>query len=62
MNFGKYKTRQQMADELGMSRITFWRRLKDVGLGYFKGLLSPKQQIEIVKALTNKDDKLIKKI
>lgn len=47
----KAKTKSEMANELGMSRATFYRRIKEKKLELPKGLLSPKIQKEILKTL-----------
>jgi predicted DNA-binding protein (UPF0251 family) len=60
MNTEKFKTKQQLADELGMSRSTFWRRLQNTPFTCIKGLISPAQQTEIVKTLEQKDSEIIK--
>lgn len=43
----KHLTRGQMAASLGMSRTTFYRRMKNFPLKYTGDLLSPAQQAEI---------------
>jgi DNA-directed RNA polymerase specialized sigma54-like protein len=44
MNKLKVKTRQEMADELGMHRTTLNRKLKDACIYLPNGLISPKDQ------------------
>ena len=42
-----FKSHQEMAVELGISRTTLWRRLTDYQIEIAKGLISPKKQHEI---------------
>jgi DNA invertase Pin-like site-specific DNA recombinase len=49
----KYKTRQQIARELGVSRRTFYRMLKRKGINLTPGLITPKEQEKIYKKLQN---------
>ena len=44
------KTRQQMADEYGMSYKVFMRRLKFYGIILPPGIITPKYQIRIYEA------------
>lgn len=48
---GKYRTRQELAQELGMNRQTFWRILKNCGIALPSGLLSPEVQEEIKQTI-----------
>lgn len=50
MPYLKVKTKSEMASLLGMSRSTFYRRLKNKGLKLSTGLLSPMEQNKILKA------------
>lgn len=43
----KFKTRQEMAHEMGISYPTFYRKCKSLGIRLGKGLLCPLQQQEI---------------
>lgn len=47
----KFKTRQEMANELGISYPTFYRKCKAQGIQLGKGLLCPAQQHEIWQTL-----------
>lgn len=47
----KSKTRAQLAEELGMSYITLYRKLKAVGYSSPRGLLSAEQQQHIRELL-----------
>lgn len=47
----KFKTRQEMATELGISYPTFYRRCKALGIRLGKGLICPAQQYEIQQNL-----------
>ena len=47
----KFKTRQEMANELGISYPTFYRRCKALGIRLGKGLICPTQQYEIQQHL-----------
>jgi predicted DNA-binding protein (UPF0251 family) len=60
MNTEKFKTKQQLAEELGMSRSTFWRKLQDTPFTCIKGLISPAQQTEIVRVIEQKMNSEIK--
>ena len=48
---GKYRTRQELAHELGMNRQTFWRVLKNCSIVLPSGLLSPEVQEEVKQAI-----------
>ncbi|MDX2302390.1 MAG: helix-turn-helix domain-containing protein [Microscillaceae bacterium] len=45
------KTQQQLADEYGVHRSTFYRRLKRANLSIRRGLISPKDQETIYEVL-----------
>ena len=45
------KTQQQMANEYGIHRSTFKRRLKQVGIDLPRGLITPKNQALIYDIL-----------
>lgn len=47
----KFKTRHELASELGMSYSTFWRKIKQYGIKVSKGLLSPYEQKNIIETL-----------
>lgn len=47
----KFKTRQEMANELGISYPTFYRKCKARGIRLGRGLLCPAQQHEIQQTL-----------
>jgi hypothetical protein len=47
----KARTRQQMADLLGLALRTFERELKRIKFNNGGKLITPKQQIKILKAL-----------
>lgn len=51
----RYKTKQEFATELGLSRSTFYRLIHKLNLTAFLGggLLSPAEQDAIKKALEN---------
>jgi ribosomal protein L20 len=42
-----YITREQLAQELGLSYSTFWRKIKKAGIKIESGLLAPCVQQEI---------------
>jgi hypothetical protein len=46
-----FKTRQQLAIELGISYATFWRKIKSAKIDLPKGLICPQKQWEIKVAL-----------
>ncbi len=53
-----FKTRQQLADELGISRATLSRKLKKSKIEIPKGLLAPKDQNKILALFgVEKDEK-----
>jgi len=43
----KFKTRQEIAKDLGMSEKTFRKKLKNSELDIPKGLISPRNQLKI---------------
>lgn len=45
------KTRQQIADELGVSVTTLWRRLKKADFNIRPGLIYPADELEILRFL-----------
>ncbi|HMQ49830.1 MAG TPA: helix-turn-helix domain-containing protein [Saprospiraceae bacterium] len=47
----KAKTRQQIADELGVSKTTLWRLLKRMEIELPNGLVYPKKQQEIYEKI-----------
>jgi predicted DNA-binding protein (UPF0251 family) len=47
----KEKTRQEMAEEYGVCRKTFYTMLKKAGIKLTSGLLTPKEQKEIYRKL-----------
>lgn len=46
-DFGKMKTRQELASELGISRKTFYRKLKSLEIDLPPGLIPPVLQKKI---------------
>ena len=50
-NFQKFRTRQQVAAEYGLSYTTLWRRLKQHGVIVPPGLLSLRWQKKIFETL-----------
>jgi hypothetical protein len=42
-----FKTREQLASDLGLSRTTFWRKLKKQKIKLPHGLISPSKEQEI---------------
>jgi predicted DNA-binding protein (UPF0251 family) len=44
----KFITRDQLATELGISRITLWRRLREANFDLPRGLISPEKKRQIV--------------
>ncbi len=59
MNTEKYKSRQELADELGISRVTLYRLLKEFGI-VVKGLLCPAKQTFIKEEIAKKEAQEIK--
>ena len=54
----KFKSRQELAKQLGISRNTLLNRLKGKNIEVKRGLLSPEEQKKILKALgVNTSDK-----
>jgi predicted DNA-binding protein (UPF0251 family) len=47
----RFKTRTELAEELGISRRTLYSLLKEAGVDIPKGLLSPKTQQLIIEVL-----------
>jgi transcriptional regulator with XRE-family HTH domain len=47
---GKAKTRDEVASELGVSRSTLWRKLKEKDLTLPSGLIYPCHQIQLYEA------------
>ncbi|MCB0527723.1 MAG: hypothetical protein KDC61_00200 [Saprospiraceae bacterium] len=52
-----FKTKEQLAGELGISPKTLYRRLRKLELDFGRTLLSPKAQQEIMDALGVPDGK-----
>jgi len=48
-HYGGVKTKQQMADEYGVCRKTFNKRLHRKQIKLDKGLIYPKEQVNIYK-------------
>jgi DNA invertase Pin-like site-specific DNA recombinase len=48
---GKAKTRKEIANELGVSTTTLWRKLKENNIILSSGLIYPSDQIRIYKYL-----------
>ncbi len=46
-----FKTKKELAQDLGVSMRTFQRHLSNTNLNIPRGLISPKQQVEIYQAL-----------
>lgn len=51
-----YKSRDEMAQEYGLHRTTFNRKLKDAGIVLPSGLISPKHQEIIYNSLGMPDN------
>ena len=49
--FGKPKTKEQLADEMGLHPKTLQRHLKKADLNVPRGLIYPKEQMEIYERL-----------
>ncbi len=54
----KPKTRSQLANDLGISRATFYRWLKRKNIKIPKGLIMPNTQREIIKKFSQIDFKV----
>ncbi|TLU99010.1 helix-turn-helix domain-containing protein [Dyadobacter luticola] len=49
----QFKTRQQLADELGVSPKTLYRKLKVLQIEIPRGLIPPKLYAEILERICN---------